>query len=93
MASKFIQVAATGGVISGPCYVHSAVLAPAAAASSVVFDNSTDGSGAQKNKLVAPANGNSSDWHAGSGDGVYFEKGLYATLSGASAVVTFEVSV
>ncbi len=93
MASKFVQVSATGQVVTGPCYVKSAVLAPAAAAASVTFNDGTSGSGANKNTLVAPANGNSSDWHCGDSDGVYCATGLYATLSGASAVATFEVVV
>lgn len=93
MASKFVQVSATGQVVTGTCYVKSAVLAPAAAAASVIFNNGTSLTGTNKNTLTAPANGNSSNWHCGDSDGVYCAAGLYATLSGAGAVATFEVVV
>ena len=77
---------ATGAVKAAPGFVHAISLAGgAAAAGTVILDDSTAGSGTAKWKMAAPAGG---------GDSVTFDPpiafavGIYATLAGEGAAVS-----
>lgn len=91
MASRLKQVAATGQVEAGPAYLKSVTLTPAAAVATLVVDNSTDGAGTDLIKLQAPASGQSVRWASADGQGVLFTTAIYATLTGAGAVASFEL--
>lgn len=90
MARDLKQVSATGDVVTQDAYLHSVVLTPAAAASSVVIRDGA--SGAVRLTLNAVANGASVVWTAGDNEGVFFTSAIHATLSGAAAVASLEFS-
>jgi hypothetical protein len=88
MASNLKQVSATGNVDASARELVSAVLTPAAAASSVEF---RDGAGGPVLlTLKAVANGASVPWMTGDGAGVPFQSTIHVTIAGAGALVTCE---
>lgn len=95
--STLTKAAATGNVVTAAGQLHSVILTPAAAVSTV--DIRLDGSGGTVvASLQAAANGNSVVWQAVgeqrgvAGNGVRFPGPLHVTLAGASASVTVETS-
>lgn len=87
MARDLKQVNATGDVTTlVPAVLRSVVLTAAAATSTVIIKDGS--SGAARLTLSAVAN-TSVVWNAGP-DGVHFGTAIHATLSGASAVASFE---
>lgn len=93
MATRLKRVTGTGVVHTGKCWLKSIILTPAAAVSTLVVDDSTDGSATDLLSMQAAANGNSADWSSGDQEGVWFTTGIHATLGGAGAAATFEYEV
>ena len=90
MASRLKQVSASSKVADGNLWLKSVTLtAGAGAAATVAVDDSTDGNGTDLLTLAAPQ-GTSITWQAGDPGGVFFGAALYATLTGAGAVVSCE---
>ena len=87
MARDLKQVSATGDVTTlVPAVLRSVTLTAAAATSTVVVKDGS--SGATRLTLSAVAN-TTVVWTAGV-DGVHFGTAIHATLTGASAVASFE---
>jgi len=77
---------ATGAVKAGPGFVHAISLAGgAAAAGTVILDDSVAGSGTSKWKMAAPTGGGDSVTFD---PPIYFAVGIYATLAGTGATVS-----
>lgn len=89
MATRLEQVSATGKVQDGSLWLKSVVLAGGSAAATLLIQDTTDGSGTDVLKLAA-ATGDSAVWQSPDSEGVYFANAIYATLSGAGAVASFE---
>ena len=90
MATALKKVTATGLVITGPVFLRSVMLTAAAATSTVLVQDTSAGGGTDVLSISAVAN-TSQEWQSGDDDrGVFFAKGIYATLSGASAAVSVE---
>ena len=91
--SDLIHATATGDVVvtTKVAFVHSIILTPAAAKSTVVV-RTGGASGTIKASLQAPADGGSAIWSAGSDQGVLFTQGVHITVGGAGALVDVEVS-
>lgn len=87
MARDLKQVSASGDVTTGvPAILRSVTLTAAAATSTVVVKDGSTGSA--RLTLSAVAN-TSAVWTAGP-EGVLFGTAIHATLTGASAVASFE---
>lgn len=82
-----IMLTASGAVkSSGDGYVSALHLAAGAgAAATAIIDDSTDGSGTDKWKLAAVAGGSD---RITFDPPIYFPNGIYATLTGAGAVLS-----
>lgn len=89
MASRLARGTATGLVVSGPLYLRSVIVNADAAASNVLLQDTAAGGGTDLLKVSANAN-DSQDWVSGDRQGVFFEKGIYATLTGAGASFSIE---
>lgn len=77
------RVTATGAVVAGANRVLAVVLTPAAALSTLILYDGTDNTGTKLIELQAAASGNSVSVFDLN---IPVVKGVYATLSGASAV-------
>lgn len=89
MASKLVQVSATGNVNASSGYLKSVVLEAGTAAADL--DVRLDGSGGTIVLSLAALAEDSRAWQSGDPDGVYFPGALHATLAGAGATASFEV--
>lgn len=89
MATRLERATATANLQSGPLWLRSVVLQGGSANSTVLIQDTTDGSGSNIFGLAALAN-DSAVWHSTDKNGVYFKAGLYATLAGTGAAVTVE---
>lgn len=91
--SDLIHATATGDVVVSTkvAFVHSVVLTPAAAKSTVVV-RTGGASGTIKLTLQAPADGGSAVWSAGHDAGALFPNGVHITVSGSGALVDVELS-
>jgi len=76
------KVTSTGVVLSSKCYVKGVTIVATSATSSIVLNDSTDGTGTDKGGAKSVANeSKDSNLH-----GAEFATGLYATISGSGAV-------
>lgn len=91
MASSLVSVAATGVIVAYPCFLRSVTLQGGSANSTVVVNDSTDGSGTNTLKLGAVI-ADTVFWQSPDDDGVWCKKGIYVTLGGTGAAVTVEFS-
>ncbi len=92
MASRLKRVVATGLAQAGPCWLKSATLASAAAASTALIQDSAAGGGTDVLGLAAPI-GDTALWQCGDEEGVWFSAGVFVTLTGASAGLSIEIEV
>jgi hypothetical protein len=89
--ARLKRATATGLIVSGPCYLKSVTLTPAAAVATVSVDDSSDGSATDLLSLQAAANGESVIWVSQDKRGVAFQNGVHITVGGAGAAVSVEV--
>lgn len=90
--TKFVRLTATGQAVTGNALLKSAVLQGGSANSTANVKDSSDGSGADIFSIAAVI-GASASWTSSDSEGVYFSKGIHATLAGAGAALTLEVEV
>lgn len=91
MATKLVQVTASGAAYTGGCRLKSAHLtAGSGAAGSAILDDSTDGTATDLLKLAAPTGGGD-NWASPDSEGVLFTTGVYVTLAGTGAMASVEI--
>jgi hypothetical protein len=89
MASRLVNISATGKVVDGPLFLKSIVVTGGSNLASVAVEDSTAGGGTTLIALASAA-GTSAAWHSADRRGVFFSKAIYATVSGASPSASFE---
>lgn len=89
MASRLVQVSASGKVVDGPVFLKSLVLAGGSDAASVALADSSGAGGTAVLTLKAAA-GSTVSWHSADKRGAFFGTAIYATVSGTSPAVSLE---
>ncbi len=89
MASRLKRVAATGLVVAGPVWLKSVALQGGSANSTVLIQDTSAGGGTDFLGLAAVI-ADTVFWQTGDEEGVWIEKGIYATLAGTGASVSVE---